>query len=174
MPNHKPEAVANRFLELAGDKGLTQLQIQKLVYIAHGWTLALCDEPLTNVEPEAWSRGPVYVSLRSRLARFGADRITEAIRLNDNNPSVIMSVTGRGHIFSAKFTNNEESIIKQVWDIYSKFSGFQLSMLTHKKGTAWAQTYSEFDDAKPIADNLTKAHYLELAEKNREKQEGAK
>ena len=51
MPNHRPEAVANRFLELAGDEGLTQLQIQKLVYIAHGWTLALYDQPLTRELP---------------------------------------------------------------------------------------------------------------------------
>lgn len=163
MPNHRPEAVANKFLELADNTGLTQLQIQKLVYIAHGWTLALCHEPLTNELPQAWSRGPVYAGLRTRIARFGADRVTDYIRQNDNNPAVFVFSGDRGEVFSANFTKNEESIISQVWDNYRGFSGFQLSMLTHKAGTAWHKTYSEFERNKPIPDVLTKDHYLSLA-----------
>lgn len=151
MPNHRPEAVANRFLDLAGDKGLTQLQIQKLTYIAHGWTLTLTDQPLIRELPQAWDRGPVYKSLWSKLAYAGSHAINKPLE-------------GNGLIITAKITADEESIIKQVWDVYGSLSGFRLSHLTHKADSAWHQTYyTENGRNKQISDRLTKEHYKKLA-----------
>ena len=77
MPNHRPEAIANEFLRRAGSNGLTQMQLQKLVYIAHGWTLAIRNEPLVNARLEAWERGPVYPELAKNIAHAGAEPIRE-------------------------------------------------------------------------------------------------
>ncbi len=41
--------IANEFLKMNGAMGrLTQMHLQKLVYIAHGWKLALVGEPLAD------------------------------------------------------------------------------------------------------------------------------
>ncbi len=62
MPNHDARAVANEFIKLAkkhGKKPLTHMQLQKLVYIAHGWSFALGEEeaPLIADTVEAWDWG---------------------------------------------------------------------------------------------------------------------
>ena len=82
MSYQRPEAVANEFLKRAGrgKADLTQMQIQKLVYIAHGWTLAIYDKPLTSIEPEAWDRGPVYPGLREKTTHAGSREICVPIR----------------------------------------------------------------------------------------------
>ena len=163
MPNHRPEAVANMFLELAGDKGLTQLQIQKLTYIAHGWTLALYDQPLTNELPQAWDMGPVYSNLRQRLAHVGANSVHNKIREYDHYPSTVFSNRNGGKEISADFSETEADIIRQVWDIYGSLSGFELSNLTHLNDSAWYRTYNEYGRNKEISNSLTKEHYKKLA-----------
>ena len=54
MP-HDSRAVANYFLTKAKDAGkqLTPMQIIKLVYFAHGWSLGLLRSPLIDDQIEA-------------------------------------------------------------------------------------------------------------------------
>ena len=57
-----PKAVANKFLELGerdGVSDITPMKLLKLVYIAHGWHLALSEgkKPLVNEASEAWKYG---------------------------------------------------------------------------------------------------------------------
>lgn len=70
MPNHRPEAIANEFLRKSGV--LTQMQLQKLAYMTHGWNLAVNGEPLVDREPEAWDRGPVFPDLREHIKAAGS------------------------------------------------------------------------------------------------------
>lgn len=61
---YSAKAVANYFLAQYGKHGLNPLKLQKLVYIAHGWNLAVRNQPLVDNElPEAWEYGPVFASL---------------------------------------------------------------------------------------------------------------
>lgn len=54
---NSPRAVANYFIEKSIESGnsVSPLQLIKLVYIAHGWTLALYKRPLINETVEVWS-----------------------------------------------------------------------------------------------------------------------
>lgn len=70
MSGHDPRAVANEFLELAGEI-MPQIKLQKLVYIAHGWNLAIQNEPLVTGEFEAWDGGPVSRRLWNHIRDFG-------------------------------------------------------------------------------------------------------
>lgn len=80
MPAWSPE-IANDFIGMAKTVGrpLDQLQLQALVYIAHGWCLAFLDQPLTGDRPEAWEYGPVYRRLANALAGYGREAITRQI-----------------------------------------------------------------------------------------------
>ena len=54
--SHEPLAIANKVLGVASERGisLTIMQLIKLVYFAHGWSLTLLGKPLVNDEPQAW------------------------------------------------------------------------------------------------------------------------
>src|ERR1700736_6544090 len=72
-------AVANYFLQRANAEGIpiTPMAIQKLVYFAHGWMLAVYGRPLINQRIEAWEYGPVIRDLYQQFKRFGDLKITE-------------------------------------------------------------------------------------------------
>src|ERR1700738_3701746 len=72
-------AVANYFLERAKAEGIpiTPMAIQKLVYFAHGWMLAVYGRPLINQRIEAWEYGPVIRDLYQQFKRFGDLPISE-------------------------------------------------------------------------------------------------
>src|SRR5438876_10541572 len=105
--------VANRFSKLAKRDGkpLTNMQLQQLVYIAHGWSLALLGKPLIKYLIEAWQWGPVSPSLYHNLCKYRAGEIDQ--------PIPTFSTT--------KLSPAEESLIESVWSSYEPLSGPRLS-----------------------------------------------
>ena len=71
-------AIANWFLDRAfsGGDSLTPMKLQKMVYIAHGWSLGLSDNSLIHDAVEAWKWGPVIRSVYREFRDFGAETIT--------------------------------------------------------------------------------------------------
>ncbi len=63
--------VGNHFVDLAqrNNRPLYITTMLKLVYIAHGWTLALLDRPLIMSTIEAWRYGPVIPVLYDAFAK---------------------------------------------------------------------------------------------------------
>ena len=166
MPHQRPEAIANEFLDYAGPAGLTQIQLQKLVYIAHGWTLALTGGPLTSYEPEAWDRGPVYRGMRKRINYAGSEPITQKIREKDHDPFAVLKGRNRdrGPVIEGRFTEDEKNILRLIWDRYGSLHGFTLSDLTHAAGTPWDMAYHERGRDSVISNASTRAHYVGLLE----------
>ena len=71
MP-HRAVSIANEFLKMPGAKEtLIQMQLQKLVYLANGWNLAINGMPLVSDNAEAWDYGPVYRALYDHTKFFG-------------------------------------------------------------------------------------------------------
>jgi uncharacterized phage-associated protein len=58
----------------AGDS-MTHLKLQKLVYYAQSWSLALLDRPLFDEDVQAWRHGPVARSVYDRYNRYGWNAI---------------------------------------------------------------------------------------------------
>jgi uncharacterized phage-associated protein len=79
-----PIAVANAFLKVADDhnRPLANMQLQKLVYFAHGWHLALKGEALIDTPLLAWNFGPVIPPLYNSLKKFGAGPVSGPIVKN--------------------------------------------------------------------------------------------
>lgn len=162
MPNHDVRAIANEFWRRAQSEGrsLTNMQMQKLPYIAHGWALALRGEPLVAQSPEAWKYGPVYPELYDALKQYGPGDVTDYIHENDANPFCEI----RGQRVTANLNDEERRLIDAVWNNYKNKSGFMLSTLTHQPGTPWTTTYQNGNGRHNIInDDLIRQHYLQLS-----------
>ena len=86
--------VAEYLLHLA-DKANTPLdvmQLVKMVYISHGWMLGFYQTPLFNDRIEAWTYGPVVVSVQDRYKKFEGRKILSKgecnVPLNENEKRV--------------------------------------------------------------------------------------
>lgn len=159
---HSPKAVANYFLKKAweNDFSLTPIQVIKLVYIAHGWTLAVLGDSLIHDEVEAWQYGPVIPALYDEFKIFGNQPIDKLARSKVCKSWASMEAT-------ADFSALEKELMDAVWDEYGDWEGFQLSDLTHKKGTPWDIAYKSKSSGRPrivISKDLIKKHYSKLAE----------
>ena len=163
-------AIANYFLYLAKNSGrqLTNMQLQKLPYIAHGWSLALRNIPLIRDPVEAWRYGPVYPNLYSSLAIYGSGSVMESIRENDSSPGA-WALDKRGDEVQANLTQDDINLINAVWNNYQDFNAFQLSALTHQPDTPWSRIHNKFGDRSTIPNELIKDHYNNLLENRKKK-----
>ena len=146
---HSARKVANFFIEEASLQGkeLTPLQVIKLVYIAHGFVLANTNRGLIADVVEAWEYGPVVADLYHQLKRYG----------NEPIPSNMID-----WIESYELKENEKNIMTKVFNHYSKFTGVQLSTLTHQEGTPWHEVWEKFGKNAIIPDEKTREHYKKL------------
>lgn len=144
--------IANYLLEKGKNNGeeattLTPMQLIKLVYLCHGWMLGLYGRPLLLENVEVWRYGPVISGLY------------RSVRVFRSGP-----VKGSLSNEKGEFGNEEKNVMDQVLEIYGRYSGIQLSRLTHAPGTPW----SEMQEAgkEIIPNELIQVHFQELANKN--------
>lgn len=157
---HDVAAVANEFLRLAREEGraLTNMQLQKLPYIAQGWSLALRDRPLIEQTVEAWPYGPVYRKLYNALAQYGSGPVTDFIHENDSSRDI--TIETRGHQIAGNLCDDELALIKAVWNNYRNYDDYQLSTLTHQLGTPWSMTREK--GSREIFNENIKEYYRNL------------
>jgi uncharacterized phage-associated protein len=169
--DNNPIGIANEFLGrgFASGRPLTQMQLQKLVYLAHGWSLAIFDRPLTSEKVQAWDFGPVYNSLYQALKRYGAQPVSTLITFADANPYDSCG----GSPVRATLDKKQASLLDKVWDVYGRYEAFQLSALTHEPGTPWTEIYTASGKSAPIPDELIRRYFVSLATNKREGTRGS-
>jgi len=150
MPAFDPRAIANEFLKLNGG-AMNQMKLQKLVYIAHGWNLAINREPLVNGRIEAWDGGPVMRAIWNHIRDFGFNSSGSMLGRGPNEP------------FRAELTDDEKSIISHVWKKYGQYSGVELSEMTHEPGTPWSNAYFGSGRNAALSASDIQQHFIELA-----------
>jgi uncharacterized phage-associated protein len=71
--------IADYFIWLANETGsfISNLKLQKLVYYAQAWHIALYESPLFAEDFQAWVHGPVIPSLYQKYKTFGWQPILE-------------------------------------------------------------------------------------------------
>lgn len=128
---------------------LTHMQLQKLVYIAHGISLAKYDSPLLDEEVDAWKYGPVIDPLYQVLKPFGS--------------GVVKVKKGTS---TSGLTEDQVTLIKEVVDKFKELDGIQLSTLTHQPDSPWYRVWNngrghEIRGTK-IPNDLIKEHYKKI------------
>lgn len=157
---HDARAIANEFIRRARRDGmaLTNMQLQKLPYIAHGWSLALFGRPLiTNEAAQAWKYGPVYPSLYDSLSLYGSGAVTDVIHENDR----IIGAQERGEPVTADLTWRDVAFLNAIWEKYRGLTAWQLSDLTHQDGTPWSLARRR-GDRSALRNNEIEEHYRAL------------
>ncbi|MBC9786239.1 DUF4065 domain-containing protein [Heliobacterium chlorum] len=96
------------------DWAITHLKLQKLVYYAQAWHLALYNEKLIDAKFEAWVHGPVCPELYREYCHYGIDEI---FILNKSVPKNLNDKT--------------EKFLNAIWKVYGDKSGRYLETLTH-------------------------------------------
>lgn len=156
MPVWSTEA-ANELISLSKERPLTHMHIQKLVYISHGWMLAISDRILTIDDPEAWRFGPVYRLIWDNLRHAGPYPVTN--KIPDTKIAPYPGSTPQG------LDDDDRQMVGMVYQAYKHLEAFQLSALTHREGTPWRTVYHDGDGRDQyIPSFMIKKHFQELAE----------
>lgn len=128
------------------DSSISTMKLQKLCFLAQGWSLALRRTALFDDEFQAWANGPVCWSL------FDEHR---------GHYSVDSWASGD----ASKLERDEKIVLDAVLKNYEALSGRQLSALTHKPGTPWTVTRGGLPDAarstQVIPDDLIQNYYVD-------------
>ncbi|MBD2305686.1 SocA family protein [Chroococcidiopsis sp. FACHB-1243] len=101
--------------EDAGDL-ISNLKLQKLVYYAQGFHLALYDEPLFSERIEAWTHGPVVPELYRDYKEIGANGIPCP---DDIDFSI--------------YDEKTRSLLDEVYCVFGQFSAWKLRNMTHEE-----------------------------------------
>ena len=137
---HNAIEIANRIVLLSnpeiGDL-MTNLKLQKLLYYAQGFHLAIHNQPIFGEDIYAWQYGPVVKEVYHYFKKYGSEYIP--VEAADN----------------ANLTEQEEDLIFEVWDVYGQFSALKLMQLTHEE-PPWSTT--EIDNI--ITHQKMKAYFL--------------
>ena len=145
--SYNSRTVANRLLNLAESAGgLDALKLMKMFYLYHGWNLAFQEKPLIDDDVEAWRYGPVI------------RKLYDEIRGQREPRTVLVQVP-----FEEEMAPSDGKLICAVYDQYKKFSGLQLSQLTHQADTPWDQMWKKYGERNVvIPQDLIRSHFTRL------------
>ncbi|MCC5639755.1 DUF4065 domain-containing protein [Nostoc sp. CHAB 5844] len=105
--------IADYFIRLANETGsfISNLKLQKLVYYAQAWYLALYETPLFEEDFQAWVHGPVIPNLYQHYKTFGWQPI-----LKDVDPQLPRDVV---------------EFLDKVAEEYFACDAYELEQMTH-------------------------------------------
>lgn len=161
----KSLAVANYFIDLATRSGSppTHMKIQKLLFFAHGWHLALTDQPLLDEIIQAWKWGPVVPNVYQEFKTAGRSPIT--------TKGTELVSTSQGLMWIAPEINDPTgyvpALLNKIWEVFGPYTGLQLSEMTHAQGTPWKTVVDACTSGLtlncPISDDLIKSYFKGLS-----------
>ncbi|MBC6414887.1 MAG: DUF4065 domain-containing protein [Bdellovibrionales bacterium] len=153
---HNPLAIANHFIDLSNPEGLSLVQLIKLTYISHGFTLAILEKPLSNELAEAWKYGPVFPA------------IYHAFKSSKDIYKITHKAKAFGTIFESNFNDIEKGIMKTAFEAYKNHSASQIISFTHEKDGPWDKAWREggkHSKNYKIQDDIIKKYYKIRMEK---------
>ena len=138
------------WLRRRADADTTPIHVLKIVYVCHGWMLAVHHAPLITEPVEAWTYGPVVPTIYHDYKKYGAQNIPDA---------------GKDH--ADVFGDRERDLVAVIEEAYRPYTAVQLSALTHKPGTPWYVTRRKSGIGAVIDNELIRRHFQELLDRSR-------
>ena len=113
--------IADYFIYVANETGsyLSNLKLQKMLYYAQAWHLALYGIPLFDDDFEAWIHGPVIPSLYAQYQQFGWQPILKEVQ-------------------PPQFPEELADFLEEVTEEYFMLDAYELEMMTHREAP-WIQ-----------------------------------
>lgn len=112
--------VARYFIALSAgsdEEGISNMKLQKLIYYAQGYHLALHNTPLFPEPIEAWMHGPVCPEVYHRYKGFKSAPIY-APSEDD---------------FAAIFSPEQIELLDEVYEVFGQFAAWKLREMTHEE-----------------------------------------
>lgn len=115
---------AAKHLAEKSDWTLSNLEMQKLLYLAHMFHLGRTGDPLVHGNFEAWDYGPVHPSLYHFAKVYGADPVQNIFYQVPDLPE-----------------GSEREIIDEAYEHLGKVGPGRLVRATHRSNGAWEKNY---------------------------------
>ncbi|MBL8567094.1 MAG: SocA family protein, partial [Hyphomicrobiaceae bacterium] len=128
---------------------LSNLELQKILYLAHMFHLGRTGEPLVTGQFEAWDYGPVHPALYHRAKVFGADPVANVF-----------------HDIPEVPPGSERDILDEALTNLGKVGPGRLVHATHRPGGAWATFYIPGARGRAIPNEAILAEYRALRNAN--------
>ena len=145
-------AAAKRLAERSG-WSLSNLELQKLLYLAHMFHLGQFKTPLTQGQFEAWDYGPVHPELYHRVKIFGSSPVSNVFHLVEDLPD-----------------GTEAKLLDDAVDQLSHNRPGKLVAITHWEKGAWAKHYTPGARGVVISNEDILEEYRERERASRAKQ----
>lgn len=137
---------AARYLCEISGWNLSNLKLQKLLFLSHMVHLGEHNSPLTKEGFEAWDYGPVSPVLYRHVKAFGSEPIKNVF-----------------HAYSLPLDNSTEaSSMRSVYDQVGNLDAGRLVSITHRKFGAWNSVYRSNTLGIPIPNRLILKEYESL------------
>lgn len=128
-----------------GNWAITNLELQKILYIAQMFSYGTRNKPLFDEPIEAWDYGPVVPVVYHEFKFAGSGPI----------PPFLFSVPD--------CTDEEEKkFISKISELVKGLEGWQLVAITHREGGAWKHTYKPGLKHLVISPEAIKKEYTDL------------
>ena len=125
---------------------ISNLKLQKLLYYAQGFFLAIYDKLLFDDPIEAWTHGPVVRELYHEYKESGSKAIDPPERIDLS-------------IYDEKTTD----LLDEVWQVYGQYSAYKLRNLTHEE-PPWKNAYDKMPGSEISRDSMKEYFKTQLVD----------
>ncbi len=115
---------------------ISNLKLQKLLYYAQGFCLAIHNTPLFDDKINAWMHGPVVEELYHEYKESGSGGI-------DPPKMIDLSI----------YDEKETDLLEEVWEVYGQYSAYKLKNLTHEE-PPWKEAYAKMPGSEISRDSM--------------------
>ncbi len=165
-----PLLFANFFIKksFAYDLPICHEKVLYLLFLFHGWCMAICDDIDTGIRREyiceAWKRGPMYPYIYCYcLAGYRDCNIIVSNLYEEEMEDIDLT----SDLQELNLSNKEKllDVLDFVWDTYKDFSIDSLRSLLTCPGSPWDQCVIDGKYGKRIPASLVKQYYTNELER---------